>query len=89
MSYLLIILGVVLVFICIKLKIENYYLKTEKNETIQIVKQNIHSINEKQTKIFDKVLLNKSFNVDLNSEIKQLSKEVLELHQDFIRKYVR
>lgn len=89
MLYLLIILGILILLVCIKLKIENDSLKTEKKETLHKVKQNINSINEKQTKIFDKVLLNKSFNVDLNTEIKQLSREVLELHEDFIAKYVR
>lgn len=89
MLYLLIILGVLILLVCIKLKIENDSLKTERKETIQKVKQSIQSITEKQTKIFDKVLLNKSFNVDLNIQIKELSKEVLELHQDFITKYAR
>jgi hypothetical protein len=89
MLYLVIILGVAVLFICIKLKIENFYLKMDKEETIQKVRQDIVSIQEKQTEIFDKVLLNKSYSVDLNIEIKQLSKEVLELHQDFITKYAR
>ena len=89
MSYLLFILGILALFIIVKLKIENVFLKTKKKEAIQKVKQNLHSIQEKQTEIIDKVLLNKSFNVDLNTEIKELSKEVLALHQDFIKKYVR
>ena len=89
MSYLVIILGIGALFIIVKLKIENVFLKTEQEEAIQKVKQNIHSIEEKQTEIIDKVLLNKSFNVDLNTEIKELSKEVLALHQDFIKKYAK
>ena len=89
MSYLVISIGIVALFICVKLKIENIFLKTEKKEAIQKVKQNIHSIQEKQTKIVDKVLLNKSYSVDLNTEIKELSKEVLSLHQDFIKKYTK
>ncbi len=89
MSYLILILGILAVFIIVKLKIENVFLKTEKKEAIQKVKQNIYSIQEKQTEIIDKVLLNKSYSVDLNTEIKDLSKEVLALHQDFIKKYVK
>jgi hypothetical protein len=89
MSYLVIILGILALFIIVKLKIENIFLKTEKKEAIQKVKQNIYSIQEKQTEIIDKVLLNKSYNVDLNTEIKELSKEVLALHQDFIKNYTK
>lgn len=89
MSYLILILGILALFIIVKLKIENVFLKTEKKEAIQKVKQNIHSIEEKQTEIIDKVLLNKSFSVDLNTEIKELSKEVLALHQDFIKKHTK
>lgn len=89
MLYIVIILGVAVLFICVKLKIENYYLKMDREETIQKVRHDIVSIQENQTKIIDKVLLNKSYSVDLNIEIKQLSKEVLELHQDFITKYAR
>lgn len=89
MSYLEISIAIVALLIIVKLKIENNFLKTEKKEAIQKVKQNIISIQEKQTEIIDKVLLNKSFNVDLNTEIKELSKEVLALHQDFIKKYVK
>lgn len=89
MSYLEISIGIVALLIIVKLKIENNFLKTERKEAIQKVKQNIISIQEKQTEIIDKVLLNKSFNVDLNTEIKELSKEVLALHQDFINKYVK
>ena len=89
MSYLILILGILALFIIVKLKIENVYLKTEKKEAIQKVKQNIISIQEKQTEIIDKVLLNKSYNEDLNTEIKELSKEVLAFHQDFIKKYVK
>lgn len=87
MSYLMLILGILALFIIVKLKIENEFLKTERKQAIQKVKQNIHSIQEKQTEIIDKVLLNKSFNVDLNTKIKELSEEVLELHQDFIKKH--
>ena len=89
MLYLILILGIVALCIIVKLKIENVFLKAEKKEAIQKVKQNIISIQEKQTEIVDKVLLNKSLNTDLNTEIKELSKEVLELHQDFIKKYAR
>lgn len=89
MLYIVIILGVAVLFICVKLKIENYYLKMDREETIQKVRHDIVSIQENQTKIIDKVLLNKSYSVDLNIEIKQLSKQVLELHQDFITKYAR
>ena len=89
MSYLILILGILALFIIVKLKIENVFLKTEKKDIIQKVKQNIHSIQEKQTEIMDKVVLNKSYNVDLNTEIKELSKEVLALHQDFIKKYTK
>lgn len=89
MFYTISIIVCLLFIICIKLKIENNSLKIEKSATIQKVKHNIDSINEKQLKIFDKVVLNKSFNPDLITEIKQLSKEVLELHQDFIEKYAR
>lgn len=89
MSYLILILGILALFIIVKLKIENVFLKTEKKEAIQKAKQNIYSIQKKQTEIIDKVLLNKSYNVDLNTEIKELSKEVLALHQDFIKKYAR
>lgn len=89
MLYLVIILGIVALFIIVKLKIENNFLKAERKEAIHKVKQNIISIQEKQTEIIDKVLLNKSFNVDLNTEIKELSKEVVALHQDFIKKYVK
>lgn len=89
MSYVVIILGILALFIIVKLKIENNFLKTEKKETIQKVKQNIKSIQERQTKIIDKVLLNKSYNLALNAEIKELSKEVLALHQDFIKKYAK
>ena len=88
MSYLIISIGIVALFISVKLKIENIFLKTEKKEAVQKVKQNIQSIQQKQTKIVDKILINKSYNVDLNTEIKELSKEVLALHQDFIKKYV-
>ncbi len=89
MSYLMLILGILALFIIVKLKIENEFLKTERKQAIQKVKQNIHSIQEKQTEIIDKVLLNKSFNVDLNTKIKELSEEVLELHQDFIKKHTK
>ena len=89
MSYLILILGILALFIIVKLKIENVFLKTEKKEAIQKVKQNIYSIQEKQTEIIDKVLITKSYNVDLNTEIKELSKEVLALHQDFIKKYAK
>jgi cell shape-determining protein MreC len=89
MSYLVIILAIVALFIIVKLKIENDFLKTKKKKAIQKVKQNIHSIQEKQTEIIDKVLLNKSYNEDLYTEIKELSKEVLALHQDFIKKYTK
>lgn len=89
MSYVVIILGILALFIIVKLKIENNFLKTEKKEAIQKVKQNIHSIEEKQTEIVDKVLLNKSYNLALNAEIKELSKEVLALHQDFIKKHTK
>lgn len=89
MSYLILILGIVALFIIVKLKSENNFLKSEKKESIRKVKQNIHSIQEKQTEIFDKVILNQSYNVDLNTEIKELSKEVLALHQDFIKKYAK
>ncbi len=89
MSYLILILGIVALFIIVKLKSENNFLKSEKKESIRKVKQNIHSIQEKQSEIFDKVILNQSYNVDLNTEIKQLSKEVLALHQDFIKKYTK
>lgn len=89
MFYTIGILVGLLFIICIKLIIENNLLREEKTDTIQKVKQNIDAINQKQLKIFDKVVVNKSFNVDLNTEIKQISKEVLELHQDFIEKYAR
>lgn len=89
MSYVVIILGILALFIIVKIKIENNFLKTEKKETIQKVKQNIKSIQERQTKIIDKVLLNKSYNLALNAEIKELSKEVLALHQDFIKKHTK
>jgi hypothetical protein len=89
MTYLIIFIGIAALFIVVKLKIENVFLKKEKNKAIQKVKQNIHSIQEKQTEIIDKVALNKSYNLDLNTEINVLSKEVLELHQDFIKEYVR
>ena len=49
MSYLILILGILALFIIVKLKIENVFLKTEKKEAVQKVKQNIHSIQEKQT----------------------------------------
>ena len=89
MSYLAIIIGIVALFIIVKLKIENNFLKTERKQAIIKVKQNIQSIQEKQTEIINEILLNKSNNVDLNMEIKDLSKEVLALHQDFIKKYVK
>lgn len=89
MSYLILILGILALFIIVKLKIENNFLKIKKSEAIQKVKQNIHSIQERQKNSIDKVLLNKSYNEDLNTEIKELGKEVLELHQDFIKKHVR
>jgi hypothetical protein len=89
MSYLVIILAIGAFFIIVKLKIENIFLKIEKKEAIQKVNQNIHSIQEKQTGIIDKVLLNNSYNVDLNTEIKELSKEVVALHQDFIKKHTK
>lgn len=89
MTYIIIFIGIAALFIIVKLKIENVFLKTAQKETINKVKLNIDAIHEKQSKIIDKVLLNKSYNVDLNTEIKELSKEVLALHQDFIKKYVK
>ena len=89
MLYLILILGILALFIIVKLKIENVFLKTEKQEAITRVKQNISSIQEKQSEIIDKLLLSKSYNLDLNTEIKELSKEVVALHQDFIKKYAR
>lgn len=89
MTYIIIFIGIAALFIIVKLKIENVFLKTAQKETINKVKLNIDAIHEKQSKIIDKVLLDKSYNVDLNTEIKELSKEVLALHQDFIKKYVK
>ncbi|WP_310559825.1 hypothetical protein [Flavobacterium sp.] len=89
MSYLIILIGISALFIIVKLKIENIFLKTAREETINKIKLNITTIQEKQTEISDKVLLNKSYNVDLNTEITELSKEVVALHQDFIKKYVK
>lgn len=89
MSYLVIIIGIVVLFVIVKFKIENSFLKAERKQAIQKVKQNIHVIQEKQTEIIDKVLLNKASNVDLNTEIKELSKEVIALHQDFIKNYTK
>lgn len=89
MSHLIIFIGIAALFIIVKLKIENSFLIAEGNEAIKKVKQEIHFIQEKQAEIIDKVLLNKSFNVDLNTEIKELGKEVLELHQEFIKKYAK
>ncbi|MBC7438745.1 MAG: hypothetical protein H7250_01995 [Flavobacterium sp.] len=89
MSYLVIIIGIVALFVIVKFKIENSFLKAERKQAIQKVKQNIHVIQEKQTEIIDKVLLNKASNVDLNTEIKELSKEVIALHQDFIKNYTK
>ena len=89
MSYLIIIVAIVAIFIGIKLKIENNFLKAERKKAKQKLKQNIHLIQEKQTEIIDKVLFNKASNVDLNTEIKELSKEVIALHQDFIKKHVK
>ena len=89
MSYLVIIIGIVALFVIVKLKIENNFLKAERKQAIQKIKQNIHLIQEKQTEIIDKVLFNKASTVDLNTEIKELSKEVIALHQDFIKKHVK
>lgn len=89
MTYIIIFIGIAALFIIVKLKIENVFLKTAQKETINKVKLNIDAIHKKQSKIIDKVLLDKSYNVDLNTEIKELSKEVLALHQDFIKKYVK
>ena len=89
MSYLVIIIGIVALFVIVKFKIENSFLKAERKQAIQKIKQNIHLIQEKQTEIIDKVLLNKTSTVDLNTEIKELSKEVLALHQDFIKSYTK
>jgi hypothetical protein len=89
MTYLIIFIGIAALFIVVKLKIENVFLKKEKNKAIQKVEQNIHSIQEKQIKISDKVLLNKSYTVDLKTEVNELSNEVIALHQDFIKKYTK
>jgi hypothetical protein len=89
MLYLMLILGILALFIIVKLKIENSFLKDERKEAIQKVRQNIIAVQEKQTEFSDKVLLNKSLNADLNTEIKELSKEVLVLHQDFIKIYMK
>lgn len=88
MLYTSIIFICLLFIICVKLKIENNLLKIEKWYTTKKVKQKINRLSQKQLEIFDKVAATKSFNVDLNTEIKELSKEVAALHQDFIKKYV-
>lgn len=89
MYYISIILGVMFLFIFFKLILQNNSLKKENKITIQQVKQNMRLMKEKQDKIFEKAITNNSFNVDLNTEIKELGKEVLELHQDFIKKHVK
>ncbi len=82
MIYLAIILGVVLLFVALNLRVL-------KNKTIQKVKQDIISIQEKQIKISDKILINKSYTVDLKTEVNELTNEVIALHQDFIKKHVK
>lgn len=89
MYYLEIILFCIVIITCIKLKIKNNFLKVNNLSNMETIKKTINLIKEKQLIILDKMVLNQTLNVDLTTEIKQLSNEVLELHQDFIKQYAR